>query len=188
MQTLVNTTTIQWIHSTTKYHEAKVMTTKKKTEDTCTFCFRNTPTGKAGQTFAPFAQPLRRNQPCHRLRSTITKLIHVHACTDIITYRNTPTGKTRKTFAMFAGHPENMDFTFSSTWLDNNEIIHVSIYFQTHPAQALHLATTYQCCIQAQSQPNISNKCLWYRIDHITVQKKHHHFLSAPVPHQHEFC
>ena len=27
---MVNTATIQWIHSTTKYHEAKVMTTKKK--------------------------------------------------------------------------------------------------------------------------------------------------------------
>ena len=49
------------------------------------------------------------------------------------------------------GHPETLDFTFSSTWLDNNEIIHISIYFQAHPAQALQLATTYQCCIQAQS-------------------------------------
>ena len=27
---MVNTATIQWIHSTTKYHEAKVTTTKKK--------------------------------------------------------------------------------------------------------------------------------------------------------------
>ena len=26
-----------------------------------------------------------------------------------------------KTFAPFAGHPETPDFTFSSTWLDNNE-------------------------------------------------------------------
>ena len=129
----------------------KLRLRRLKTKDTCTFCFRNTPTGKAGQTFAPFAQPLRRNQPCHRLCSTIMKLIHVHACIDIITYRNTPTGKTRKTFAMFAGHPETPDFTFSSTWLDNNEIIHVSIYFQAHPAQALQLATAYQCCIQAQS-------------------------------------
>ena len=140
------------VSSTTKYHEAKVtMTKKKQTKDTCTFCFRNTPSGKTEQTFAPFAQPPRRNQPCHRLCSTITKLIHVHACTDIITHRNTPTGKTRKTFTMFAGHPETTDFTFSSTWLDNNEIIHVSIYFQAHPAQTLQLATTYQCCIQAQS-------------------------------------
>ena len=129
----------------------KLRLCRLKTKDTCTFCFRNTPTGKAGQTFALFAQPLRRNQPCHRLCSTITKLIHVHACTDIITYRNTPTGKTRKTFATFAGHPETPDFTFSSTWLDNNEIIQVSIYFQAHTAQALQLAITYQCCIQAQS-------------------------------------
>ena len=134
-----------------------------KTEDTCIFCFRNTPTGKAGQTFAPFAQPLIRNQPCHRLCSTITKLIHVHARTYIITYRNTPTGKARKMLATFAGHPETPDFISSSTWLDNNEIIHVSIYFGAHPAQALQLATTYQCCIQAQSWPNISNKCLRYR-------------------------
>ena len=129
----------------------KLRLRRLKSKDTCTFCFRNTPTGKAGQTFAPFAQPLRRNQPCHRLRSTITKLIHVHARTDIITYRNTPNGKTRKTFTTFAGHPETPDFTPSSTWLDNNEIIHISIYFQAHPAQTLQLATTYQCCIQAQS-------------------------------------
>ena len=75
MQTLVNTATIQQIYSMTKYHETKVMTTK--TKDTCTFCFRNTPTGKTEQTFAPFAQPPRRNQPCHQLCCTITKLIHV---------------------------------------------------------------------------------------------------------------
>ena len=129
----------------------KLRLRRLKTEDTCTFCFRNTPTGKAGQTFAPFAQPLRRNQPCHRLCSTITKLIHVHARTYTITYRNTPTGKARKTLATFTGHPETPDFISSSTWLDNNEIIHVSVYFQAHPAQALQLATTYQCCIQAQS-------------------------------------
>ena len=116
------------------------------------------------------------------------KLIHVHLCTDIISYRNTPTGKARKTLATFAGHPETPDFTFCSTWLDNNEIIHVSIYFQAHPAQALQLATTYQCCIQAQSWPNISNKVPLVPVDHIAVQKEHHHFLSAPVPHQHEFC
>ena len=85
------------------------------------------------------------------------KLIHVHARTYTITYRNTPTGKEKnikkkkKTLATFAGHPETPDFISSSTWLDNNEIIHVSIYFQAHPAQALQLATTYQCCIQAQS-------------------------------------
>ena len=140
------------------------MTTKKKPEDTCTFCFRNTPTGKAGQTFAPFALPLRRNQPCHRLCSTIMKIIHVHACTYIITYRNTPTGKARKNARHVRRPPKNPGFHFrSSTWLDNNEIIHVSIYFQAHPAQALQLATTYQCCIQAQSWPNISNNCLWYR-------------------------
>ena len=60
-------------------------------------------------------------------------------------------GKQEKTLATFAGHPETPDFISSSTWLDNNEIIHVSIYFQAHPAQALQLATTYQCCIQAQS-------------------------------------
>ena len=30
VKTLVNTATIQWIHSTTKYHEAKVTTTKNK--------------------------------------------------------------------------------------------------------------------------------------------------------------
>ena len=82
MQTLVNNATIQQIHSMTKYHEAKVTMTKKnkkqnKTKDTCTFCLRNTPTGKTEQTFALFAQPPRRNQPCHQLCSTITKLIHV---------------------------------------------------------------------------------------------------------------
>ena len=60
-------------------------------------------------------------------------------------------GKQEKTLATFAGHPETPDFISSSTWLDNNEIIHVSIYFQAHTAQALQLATTYQCCIQAQS-------------------------------------
>ena len=76
VKTLINTATIQWIHSTTKYHEAKVTTTKK-TKDTCTFCFRNPPTGKTEQTFTPFAQPPRRNQPCHQLCGTITKLIHV---------------------------------------------------------------------------------------------------------------
>ena len=48
-----------------------------KTKDTCTFCFRNTPTGKTEQTFAPFAQPPRINQRCHQLCCTITKLIHV---------------------------------------------------------------------------------------------------------------
>ena len=146
---MVNTATIQQIHSTTKYHEAKVTTTKNKRY--MYILFQKYPNWESRAKFAPFAQPPRRNQPCHRLCSTITKLIHVHACTDIITYRNTPTGKTRKTFATFASHPETPDFTFSSTWLDNNEIIHVSIYFQAHPAQALQLATTYQCCMQAQS-------------------------------------
>ena len=75
MKTLVNTATIQRIHSMTKYHEAKVTTTK--TKGSCTFGFRNTPTGKTEQMFAPFAQPPRRNQPRHQLCFTITKSIHV---------------------------------------------------------------------------------------------------------------
>ena len=165
---MVNTATIQWIHSTTNYHEAKVMTSKKKkkkkkTEDTCTFCFRNTPTGKAGQTFAPFTQPLRRNQPCHRLHSTITK---VNTCTRTYRYyylRKYPNRENKENVCQVCQPPINLGFHFPSTWLDNNEIIHVSIYFQAHPALALQLATTYQCCIQAQSLPNMSNKCLWYR-------------------------
>ena len=95
------------------------------------------------------------------MSSTLLHNNKVNTCTDIITYRNTPTGKTRKTFAPFAGHLETPDFT--STWLDYNEIIHVPVYSQAHPTQALQLAITYQCCIQAQSLPNISNKCLWYR-------------------------
>ena len=150
MQTLVNTATIQWIHSTTKYHEAKVMTTKK-TEDTCTFCLRNTPTGKAGQTFAPFAQPLRRNQLCHRLCSTITKL-YMYMHVPILLLTEIPQlGKQEKHAPRSPATQKTPDFISSSTWLDNNEIIHVSIYFQAHPAQALQLATTHQCCIQAQS-------------------------------------
>ena len=88
----------------------KLRLRRLKTKHTCTFCFRNTPTGKAGQTFAPFAQLLRRNQPCHRLCSTITKLIHVHACTDIITYRNTPTGKARKNARHVCRPPRNPGF------------------------------------------------------------------------------
>ena len=55
----------------------KLRLRRLKTKDTCTFCFRNTPTGKTEQTFTPFAQPPRRNQPCHQLCSTIMKLIHV---------------------------------------------------------------------------------------------------------------
>ena len=155
MKTLVNTATIQRIHSTTKYHEAKVTTTKNKRY--MYILFQKSPNWETEQTFAPFAQPPRRNQPCHQLCCTITKLIHVLI---LLFTENTPTGKTRKTFAPFAGHPETPDFT--STWLDNNGITHVSIYFQAHQTQALQLAITYQCCIQAQSWPNISNKCLWY--------------------------
>ena len=126
----------------------KLRLRRLKTKDTCTFCFRNTPTGKTEQTFTPFAQQPRRNQPCHQLCSTITKLIHVLIL--LLTEIPQP-GKQGKCSSPFAGHPETPDFTFSSTWLDNNEIIHVSIYFQAHPAQALQLAITYQCCIQAQS-------------------------------------
>ena len=132
----------------------KLRLRRLKTKDTCTFCFRNTPTGKTEQTFAPFAQPPRRNQPCHQLCSTITKLIHVLIL--LLTEIPQP-GKQGKRSPPFAGHPETPTRIspprnpFSSTWLDNNEIIHVSIYFQAHPAQALQLATTYQCCIQAQS-------------------------------------
>ena len=88
----------------------KLRLRRLKTEDTCTFCFRNTPTGKAGQMFAPFAQPLRRNQPCHRLCSTITKLIHVHARTYTITYRKTPTGKARKNIGHVRRPPRNPGF------------------------------------------------------------------------------
>ena len=76
--------------------------------------------------------------------------MYMHVPRLLLTERPQP-GKQEKTFATFAGHPETLDFIPSSTWLDNNEIIHVSIYFQAHPAQALQLATTYQCCIQAQS-------------------------------------
>ena len=146
MQTLVNTATIQWIHSTTKYHEAKVMTTKDK-RYMYNFVSEIPQLGKQSKR-SP-------RSPSHLEETNLViNFVHkneVNTCTDITTYRNTPTGKTRKTFAPFAGHPETLDFTFSSTWLDNNEIIHVSIYFQAHPAQALQLATTYQCCIQAQS-------------------------------------
>ena len=60
-------------------------------------------------------------------------------------------GKQEKNARHVRRPPRNPGFHFFSTWLDNNEIIHVSIYFQAHPAQALQLATTYQCCIQAQS-------------------------------------
>ena len=73
---MVNTATIQQIHSTTKYHEPKVTPTNN-TIYTYTFCFRNTSTGKAGQTFAPFAQPHRGNKICHQLCCPIKKLIHV---------------------------------------------------------------------------------------------------------------
>ena len=55
----------------------KLRLRRLKTKDTCTLCFRNIPTGKTEQTFTPFAQPPRRNQPCHQLCCTITKLIHV---------------------------------------------------------------------------------------------------------------
>ena len=72
---MVNTATIQRIHSTQS--TTKLRLRRLKTKDTCTFCFRNTPTGKMEQTFALFAQPPRRNQPCHQLCSTITKSIHV---------------------------------------------------------------------------------------------------------------
>ena len=126
----------------------KLRLQRLKTKDTGTFCFRNTPTGKTEQMFAPFAQPPRRNQPCHQLCCTIMKLIHVLIL--LLTEIPQP-GKQGKTFTPFAGHPETPDFTFSSTWLDNNEIIHVSVYFQAYPTQALQLAITYQCCIQAQS-------------------------------------
>ena len=80
------------------------------------------------------------------LSSTLLHNNEVNTCTDIITYRNTPTGKTRKMFTPFADHPETPDFT--STWLDNNGIIHVPVYFQAYPTQALQLAITYQCCIK----------------------------------------
>ena len=45
----------------------KLRLRRLKTKDTCTFCFRNTPTGKTEQTFTQFAQPPGRNQPCHQL-------------------------------------------------------------------------------------------------------------------------
>ena len=146
VQTLVNTATIQRIHSMTKYHEAKATTTKNKRY--MYILFQKYPNRENRANVCPVC-PAAKKKPT--LSSTFFHNNEVNTCTDIITYRNTPTGKTRKTFAPFAGHPETPDFTFSSTWLDNNEIIHVSIYFQAHPAQALQLATTYQCCIQAQS-------------------------------------
>ena len=59
------------------------------------------------------------------------------------------------------------------------KLIHVLIYIQAHPVKALQLTSTYQSCLQAQSWPNIRNKCLWYWIHLITVQKEHHHFSSS---------
>ena len=142
MKTLVNTATIQWIHSMTKYHKAKVTTTKKQ-KIHVHFVSEIPQLGKQSKRSPRLPSHLEET-------NLVINFVHnneVNTCTDIITYRNTPTGKTRKTFAPFAGHPGTPDFT--STWLDNNEIIHVSIYFQAHPAQALQLAITYQCCIQA---------------------------------------
>ena len=143
---MVNTATIQWIHSTTKYHEAKVTMTKNKRY--MYILFQKYPNWENRANVRPVC-PATWKKPT--LSSTLFHNNEVNTCTDIITHRNTPTGKTRKTFAPFAGHPETPDFTFSSIRLDNNEIIHVSVYFQAHPTQALQLATTYQCCIQAQS-------------------------------------
>ena len=144
MKTLVNTATIQWKHSTTKYHKAKVTT--NKTKDTCTFCFRNTPTGKAGQTFAPFAQPPRRNQPSHQLCCTIMKLIHVLIL--LLTEIPQPGKQGKRSPRSPATQKPWISLQLGWTI---TEIIHVSIYLQAHPTQALQLATTYQCCIQAQS-------------------------------------
>ena len=182
-KTLVNTATIQWIHSMTKYHEVKVTTTKNKRY--MYISFQKYPNWENRANVRPVRPATWKKPTLSSTLCTITKLIHVL----ILLLSEIPQpGKQDKHSPHLPATQETPEFTFSSTWLDNNEIIDVSIYFQAHPTQALQLATTYQCCIQAQSWPNISNKCLWYRIDHITVQKKHHHFLSAPVPHQHKFC
>ena len=144
MKTLVNTATIQRIHTMIKYHEAKVTTTKNKRY--MYILFQKYPNWENRANVRPIC-PATWKKPT--LLSTLLHNNEVNTCTDIITYRNTPNGETRKTFAPLADHPETPDFT--STWLDNNEIIHVPVYFQAHPTQALQLATTYQCCIQAQS-------------------------------------
>ena len=76
--------------------------------------------------------------------------MYMHVPRLLLTERPQP-GKQEKRSPRSPATQKPLDFIPSSTWLDNNEIIHVSIYFQANPAQALQLATTYQCCIQAQS-------------------------------------
>ena len=91
MKTLVNTATIQWIHSTTKYHEAKVTTTKTQ-KIHVHFVSEIPQLGKQSKR-SP-------RSPSHLEETNLViNFVHnneVNTCTDIITYRNTPTGKTRK--------------------------------------------------------------------------------------------
>ena len=57
VKTLVNTATIQWIHSTTKYHEAKVMMTKNKRY--MYILFQKYPNRENKENIHPICQPPR---------------------------------------------------------------------------------------------------------------------------------
>ena len=81
MQTLVNTATIQWIHSTTKYHKAKVTTTKNRRY--MYILFQKYPNWESRANVCPIC-PATQKKPT--LSSTLFHNNEVNTCTRMYRY------------------------------------------------------------------------------------------------------